>query len=70
MKESIQNTQIAGIILLISSLACRPVVTVGWGEILLVGVIVILIVGLPLIRIFRSRQGTEKSNHGQNNKLR
>lgn len=46
----------------ISLLACRPVFTVGWGEILILIGILALIVGPLVIRFLRSRAGTENGD--------
>ena len=40
-------------ILLLAGLACRPVITIGWGEILLIALIGAVILGPLLVRIIR-----------------
>jgi Flp pilus assembly protein TadB len=47
--------------LILATLACRPVVTIGWGELLLVGLLAVLVLGPLLIRFFRQarRQDNE-----------
>jgi hypothetical protein len=40
---------------LVSSLACRPVITVGWGEMLILIVILLLVLGVPLLRVWRAK---------------
>jgi hypothetical protein len=50
--------------LFLASLACRPVITIGWGEILLIGLVVVLVLGPLLIRIMRGggrMRGQDKS---------
>ncbi len=44
----------AGLIVL-ANLACRPVITIGWGEVLLVGLLAALLLGPLLLRFFRRR---------------
>ncbi|MFL7813113.1 MAG: hypothetical protein ACK2TT_08955 [Anaerolineales bacterium] len=39
--------------LLLASLACRPVITIGWGEILLFSLVALLVFGPLLARIIR-----------------
>ena len=46
------NIRLVSIILLITS-ACRPVITVGWGEIAFVVVFLLLLLGPSLYRLIR-----------------
>jgi hypothetical protein len=39
--------------LLLATLACRPVITVGWQEIAIVGAIILILIGPPLFRLYR-----------------
>ncbi len=39
--------------LLLTTLACRPVITVGWQEIAIVGAVILLLIGPPLFRLYR-----------------
>jgi hypothetical protein len=39
--------------LLLVTLACRPVITVGWGEFLIFAVLVVLLIGPPVYRFLR-----------------
>lgn len=41
------------LILLLASLACRPVVTIGWSEILVLAVIILVLLGPFLWRLYR-----------------
>jgi hypothetical protein len=41
------------ITLLLTTLACRPVITVGWQEIAIVGAVILLLIGPPLFRLYR-----------------
>ena len=50
------------IALLISSLACRPVLTVGWGEVFILIVILLLVLGVPLLRVWRARSQSDTSD--------
>jgi len=45
-----------------SLMACRPVVTVGWGEILILIVVVALALGPILYRVFRAGESKGKSD--------
>ncbi|MBS1248937.1 MAG: hypothetical protein MAG431_00507 [Chloroflexi bacterium] len=38
--------------LFLTTLACRPVVTVGWGEVLIVGIILGVLIGPLLLRLY------------------
>ena len=39
--------------LLLTTLACRPVITVGWQEIAIVGAVMLILIGPPLFRLYR-----------------
>jgi len=41
------------ITILLTTLACRPVITVGWQEIAIVGAVILLLIGPPLFRLYR-----------------
>jgi hypothetical protein len=43
----------AAAILLLATLACRPVLTVGWGEILLIGGVLLFVLAPLLLRVGR-----------------
>jgi hypothetical protein len=36
-----------------SVLACRPVITIGWGEFLIFAVLLVLLIGPPVYRFLR-----------------
>lgn len=40
-------------VLLLTALACRPVLTIGWGEILFVSALLAILVGPPVYRLLR-----------------
>jgi hypothetical protein len=40
-------------LLLLATLACRPVLTVGWGEILLIGGVLLFVLAPLLLRVGR-----------------
>ncbi|MEJ2412400.1 MAG: hypothetical protein P8Y34_05305 [Anaerolineales bacterium] len=42
-------------LLVLANLACRPVITIGWGELLLLGLLAALLLGPLLFRFFRRR---------------
>jgi len=39
--------------LMMSSLACRPVMTIGWQEILILVVVIAVLIGPALFRLYR-----------------
>ena len=41
-------------VLLISTLACRPVIAIGWGEFLALAVVIVLLIGPPVYKFIRS----------------
>lgn len=58
----------AAVTLLLASLACRPVITIGWGEILLIGLVAVLVLGPLLIRIIRGagrKRDQEERGNGE-----
>ena len=62
-----KGTRLSAGALVISLLACRPVVTVGWGEILiLTGVLLFVLAPLILrgVRLLNKDQGDEKKPPG------
>lgn len=52
-KNNHHHLAMASGILAISILACRPVITVGWGEILIVVGVALLVIGPLAIRFIR-----------------
>jgi len=56
-----------GISLVVSLAACRPVLAIGWGEIAIILVLVLLLVGPMLWRVFRfitrSREGDKNERN-------
>jgi hypothetical protein len=58
---------LAGSTLFLTTLSCRPVVTVGWGEMLLLALVAAIILGPLLIRLARRFGGNQKRNvEGEN----
>jgi fatty acid desaturase len=53
------------IVLLFAALACRPVLTIGWGEMLLFVFLLAILIGPPLYRLFRR---LEDSHHHEREK--
>ncbi len=47
-------------VITINLLACRPVITVGWGELLIVTVVLLFVMAPLLIRIMRLRTDNQK----------
>ncbi len=48
-----KNPSIPLTTLLLTTLACRPVITVGWQEIAIVGAAILILIGPPLFRLYR-----------------
>ena len=48
-----KNLSIPLTTLLLTTLACRPVITVGWQEIAIVGAVILILIGPPLFRLYR-----------------
>jgi hypothetical protein len=44
---------LALIFLLLSTVACRPVITIGWQEIGILVVLLLILLGPPLYRLFK-----------------
>jgi fatty acid desaturase len=51
-------------VLLLTALACEPVIAIGWGELLILLVLIAVLLGPLLLRIYR----TLKAFHGQQKK--
>jgi hypothetical protein len=50
------------LVLLLSTLACRPVITIGWWEIALIGGLIVLLAAPLLIRMLRLLAGLERES--------
>jgi len=53
MKKATLRVQIAASVLLVSSLACRPILTIGWSEIAILIVIIAVLLGPALFKLFK-----------------
>ncbi|MCS6993011.1 MAG: hypothetical protein N2117_05265 [Anaerolineales bacterium] len=47
--------RLALLLLTLPALACRPVLAIGWGELLLLNGLLLLLFGLPLWRFWKKR---------------
>jgi hypothetical protein len=47
-------------VLIFSALACRPVIAIGWGEFLILVVVVSVLIGPPLYRFMRRMGNSRK----------
>ena len=47
--------------LLLAGLACRPVIAIGWGELLTLLVIIAVLLGPLLLRIYRTLEAFRKT---------
>ncbi len=56
---------LAGTSLLVFQAACRPVMTIGWGEIAIILVLVLLLIGPMLWRLFRFFARSREENHNE-----
>lgn len=54
LPNTVNLARAAGLLVL-ANLACRPVITIGWGELLLLGLLAALLLGPLLFRFFRRR---------------
>ena len=63
----IRRTQLALVvgILGISLLACTPIITIGYGEILIMILVLVLVVGPVFYRFFRTRSNSDQENGDQ-----
>lgn len=50
--------------IILSLLSCRPVVTVGWWEIIIVGGLFLIVLGVPLLRLYRRWIEFRQEKHG------
>ena len=56
---------LVGVSSLVGLLACRPVMTIGWGEIAIILVLVLLLIGPMLWRLFRFMARSREENHDE-----
>ena len=68
MREGYWRGLIGVALLSLSVLACRPVITVGWSEIAILFVIVIVIAGPLLFRLYRVLARFQKSEEREKRK--
>ncbi|HSG44823.1 MAG TPA: hypothetical protein VLA72_16880 [Anaerolineales bacterium] len=47
-------------ILTLSTLACRPILTIGWGEFLIVTVVIVVLIGPPVYRFIRRLESSRR----------
>lgn len=56
------TSRLAVLLLSLLALACRPVLAIGWGELLIFLLLLLLAFGLPLWRFWRKRRAFQKEN--------
>jgi hypothetical protein len=56
---------LAGTSSLVCQVACRPVMTIGWGEIAIILVLVLLLIGPMLWRLFRFIARWRQEHHNE-----
>ena len=56
----------AFIVLGVSVLACRPAVTIGWGEIILFSILLLVLLGPPLFRFYRRLEDFRRNERSKN----
>ncbi len=54
--------RLALLLLTLPALACRPVIAIGWGELLVFLVLFLLLFGLPLWRFWKKWRAFQKEN--------
>ena len=57
MRRGYSRGLVGIVALLMSAIACRPVVTIGWSEIMILFVVVAVILGPLLFRLYRALAG-------------
>jgi uncharacterized membrane protein (Fun14 family) len=68
MREGYWRGLIGVALLLLSVLACRPVITVGWSEIAILFVIALFVAGPLLLRLYRILARFQKSEEREKRK--
>ena len=59
--------RLVALAILFSLLACRPVLTIGWGELFIFGVILLIFVGPMLWRFYRRYRKFRKHERDEEN---
>lgn len=59
--------RLALLLLTLPALACRPVIAIGWGELLVFLLLFLLLFGLPLWRFWKKWQAFRKHNGREKN---
>jgi fatty acid desaturase len=60
MKGRRPQALIAGVALLLVSLSCRPVIAIGWGELLIVAAVLLLVLFPLIFRVIRFLRKTRE----------
>jgi len=54
------NHRLAALVVLLSALACRPVLTIGWSEIFILGIILLVLAGPSVWRFYKGYRKFKK----------
>jgi len=59
-RKHVDKLHVASFILLSSMFACRPVLAIGWGEFLILVVVIAVLIGPPAYRFLRNLENFRK----------
>lgn len=69
MQMKFCSQQVAGlIILLLSLLSCRPIIAIGWPEFILLTVLIVVLLGPLLFRLYRFLDRVQKAGQAEQKK--
>jgi hypothetical protein len=63
-----QRVLASSIILLLSLISCRPVFAIGWTELLILLVLIVILLGPVLFRLFRTLNKIKKTDEVEKKK--
>jgi hypothetical protein len=55
-----KNVVIPAVILWLGILSCRPVIAIGWGEFLILAVLIVVLIGPPAYRFIRGLENSRR----------
>jgi hypothetical protein len=67
-KRTHHRILLSSTLLLTSLLACRPIIAIGWTEIIIIMVLIVVLLGPLLFRLYRFLDKVQKVNQAEEKK--
>ena len=62
------STSIASLVLCLALLSCRPVIAIGWPELIILTLLIAILLGPVLFRLYRFLDKVQKANQADEKK--